>query len=420
MTSAGSNPATTPEHRTAGAKRVVIVGAGPGGLMVAETAAAAGHSVSIFDQRRSPGRKFVLAGRGGLNITHSEPIDAFVDRYGPEATLLKAALDCFGPDDLRKWAADLGESTFVGSSGRVFPESFRSVPLLRAWLRRLDELGVVFHSSHEWLGWDGDRQHKAMTFRDSSGTEVSHDFDVAVLALGGSSWPKVGSDGSWVETLRAEGIEVADLSPTNCGVVVAWTAHLTDRFAGQPVKNAAVSVAGTSVRGDPIVTMAGLEGGPVYAHSRRLREQIEADGFAEVTLDLLPDLDVGDTVRRLVERRKKKRSTSTWLDRCGISPVGIGLMREATANVLPTDPDALGELIKAVPLRVESLAPIDRAISCAGGVCWSQVDDHLALNAISDTYVVGEMLDWEAPTGGYLLQAVFSTGRYVGEKISLD
>jgi len=393
---------------------VVIVGAGPGGLMAAETLANLGHAVTVFDQRRSPARKFVLAGRGGLNITHSEEIEPFLDRYGPERAYLEAAIRGFTPDDLRAWVAELGEETFEGSSGRVFPRSFRAVPLLRAWLRRLQESGVQFELGHRWLGWDSSASDggRAMRFEDvTNNSEKVVPFDVAVVALGGASWPKVGSDGSWVDIVRAQGVAVEALRPANCGVQVVWSEVMVQKFAGAPVKNAAVVVDGVVVRGDPVVSAGGLEGGPVYAHSRALREALDRDGQAELQIDLFPDLDVGDLVRRLVERRQKKKSTSTWLRRCGFSPVGAALLREATGNTLPDDVDELGELAKAVPIAVTQMASIDRAISSAGGVAWSEVDENFQLRKMPGTYVVGEMLDWEAPTGGYLLQAVLSTAR---------
>lgn len=386
--------------------------------MAAEAAARSGHSVTIFDQRRSPARKLVLAGRGGLNITHSEPLESFLDKYGPERPHLEAAIRAFSPNDLREWVDGLGETTFVGSSGRVFPASFRAVPLLRAWLRRLRARGVTFRGEHQWLGWDHSGGRPALRFVDADETTQRHEYDAAVLALGGPTWPRVGSDGSWVKILREQGVEVVDLQPANCGVSIEWSAPLIDRFAGEPIKNAAVIVAGHAVRGDPIVSRTGLQGGPVYAHSRQIREQIAAAGSSEVIIDLMPDLEIGDLVRRLVERRQKKKSLSTWLSRSGISPVGISLMREATNNNLPTDPDDLGTLAKAVTLQITELAAMDRAISCAGGVSWSAVDQDFRLNAAPNTYVVGEMLDWEAPTGGYLLQAVLSTGHYVGSALN--
>ena len=397
---------------------VVVVGAGPGGLFAAEKCAAAGYEVTVFDQRRSPARKLVLAGRGGLNITHSEDIEIFLDRYGPERSQLESAVGSFDPDDLRAWAAGLGETTFIGSSGRVFPESFRAVPMLRAWLRRLRALGVSFELGQRWLGWDGDVERQVMRFADGGGVERTVRYDVCVLALGGASWPRVGGDGSWVELLERVGVEVAPLTGANCGVEVGWSKVMVDGFAGSPIKNSALSVDGRVVRGDPVVTSSGLEGGPVYAHSRRIRELIAGHGSAEITIDLVPDLDEGDIVRRLVERRRKKRSTSTWLNRCGIDRVGVALMREATSNVLPDSADGLGALAKEVPIRVESVAPIDRAISSAGGVRWDSVDEHLELRSARGTYVVGEMLDWEAPTGGYLLQAVFSTANLAASAIT--
>lgn len=384
--------------------------------MAAELLATAGHRVSVFDQRKSPARKFVLAGRGGLNITHGEPIETFLERYGPERSHLEPMLSGFGPDALRAWCAGLGQETFVGTSGRIFPESFRAVPLLRAWLQRLDDLSVTFELGQQWRGWDDAPDRQAMIFANDSGTTRSVDFDMAVLALGGASWPRVGSDGSWVDLLVARGVEVVPLQPANCGALFGWSQVMLDRFAGAPVKNAAVIVDGVTVRGDPIISSRGLEGGAVYAHSRRLRERLEETGQAELIIDLVPDLDIGDLVRRLVERRRKKRSVSTWLSRCGVSPVGVALMREVTNNTLPSDPDALAGLAKAVTLPIDGLASIDRAISSAGGVSWGSLDDDLQLTASPGTYVVGEMLDWEAPTGGYLLQAVFSTAHHVATR----
>ena len=399
--------------------RVVIIGAGPGGLMAAEQAATAGHDVAIFDQRRSPGRKLVLAGRGGLNLTHSEPLDSFLDRYGSARPYLEPSIGGFTPDDLRTWSDGLGEPTFVGSSGRVFPASFRAVPLLRAWLRRLDGLGVRFELGQRWSGWSVGTERSALRFvSEMDGIEHFVECDACVLALGGSSWPGVGSDGSWVDLLRSRGVTVTSLRAANCGVRVDWSPVMVERFAGAPMKNAAVVVDGLAVRGDPVITSFGLEGGPIYAHSQRIREQIDADGYAEMKIDLFPDLDIGDVVRRLVERRRTKRSISTWLDRCGLSSAGISLLREVTGNQLPTDPDELGELMKGAMVAVHEMAPIDRAISSAGGVRWSEVDAELQLVAIPGTYVVGEMLDWEAPTGGYLLQAVFSTGHRVGSRLA--
>jgi len=391
---------------------VVVVGAGPAGLAAAEVAAQAGHSVSVFDQRRSPARKFVLAGRGGLNLTHSEPIGQFLERYGTERVHLETAIETFGPDDLRAWCAGLGHETFVGSSGRVFPKEFRAVGLLRSWLGRLDELGVQFHFGHRWVDW----RDSSLGFA-TADRSVDVPFDQAVLALGGASWPRVGGDGSWVELFEARSIVVTPLAAANFGVAVRWTDHMADRFAGSPLKNVAVSIGARSVRGDVVVTTTGFEGGPIYANARGVREALaasaaSADSVVMLDVDLFPDLMAEALAERLASKRRPKDSISTWLGRSGFSKVAASLLREVTANALPTDPADLAKLAKAVPVPVHAVAAIDRAISTAGGVAWSEVDEHFALRAHPNVSVVGEMLDWEAPTGGYLLQACFSTGRW--------
>jgi hypothetical protein len=389
-----------------------VIGGGPAGLIAAEQLAAAGVAVTVYDHKPSLGRKFLLAGRGGLNITHSEPLPTFLERYGRIPAQLAAALEGFGPDDLREWCAGLGEPTFVGSSGRVFPESFRATPLLRAWLRRLTELGVQPATRTRWLGWTPDGLNR---FMGDDGVEFSVASDVTVFALGGASWPRVGSDGSWVEPFEAAGIAVSRLRPANVGVRVAWTKEFAERHEGQPLKNVSVAVGsnggtGGAVRGDPIVTRSGLEGGPIYALSAPIREALDAHGACELVFDLHPDLSLERLVDRLA-RRRPKDSTSTWLRRSiGLHPAMIGVLREATGNVLPTDPTELAQLVKRVPARVVDTMPIDRAISTAGGVMFSELDDSLMLTRRPGTFVAGEMLDWEAPTGGYLLQASFSTG----------
>lgn len=391
---------------------VIVVGAGPAGLMAAEVCARAGHRVDIFDQRRSPARKFVLAGRGGLNITHSKPLDVFLDRYGPERAHLEAAISSFTPHDLQDWAARLGHETFVGSSGRVFPVEMRAVPLLRSWLGRLESLGVTFHLGARWLGWRGEDRFGF----EITGVETESHFDAAFLALGGPSWPRVSSDGSWQHALSKRGIEVTPFTPANCGVEIAWSDVMADRFAGVPLKNAAVRVtdAGSGEihvrRGDPIVTTRGLEGGPIYGLSRIIRENLTADGTL-VEIDLFPDVAAEALAQRL-ESRSAKESAARWLRRHGFSPVGASLLREATGNRLPENPTALAALAKGVPLPIAGLSSIDRAISASGGVAWSQVDDGFELHEVPNVYAVGEMLDWEAPTGGYLLQACFSTAHY--------
>ena len=384
-----------------------VIGGGPAGLIAAERLASAGVAVTVYDHKPSLGRKFLLAGRGGLNITHSEPTDQLIERYGAMPSQLAAALEAFGPDDLRQWCAGLGEPTFIGSSGRVFPESFRATPLLRAWLRRLDELGVRAVTRTRWLGWASDRSHRLVG---EVGVVFEVVCDVAVLALGGASWPRVGSDGGWVEPFEAAGVAVRPLRAANVGVRVDWSPAFVDRHEGQPLKNVSVGVGPHAVRGDPVITRAGLEGGPIYALSAPIREALDADGECELVFDLHPDQSAEQLIERLA-RRRPKDSITTWLKRSiGLHPAMIGLLREATDNVLPNDPAEMARIVKRAPVRVVDTMPIERAISTAGGVMFSELDGSLMLIRRPGTFVAGEMLDWEAPTGGYLLQASFSTG----------
>ena len=385
----------------------LVVGGGPAGLVAAERLAAAGVSVTVAEHMASPGRKLLLAGRGGLNLTHSEPLSTFLGRYGDADRRLVAAVEEFDPDALRAWAEGMGEPTFVGTSGRVFPESLRANDLLRAWLERLGALGVVIRTGIRWCGWSG-AGHELRIVR-TGGSETVHP-DVAVLALGGASWPKVGSDGEWVDTLRSAGVAVADLRASNCGIDVAWSEVFAGRFAGEPVKNVSLTVGDLSVRGELMVTEHGLEGGAVYALSRALRDALDRAGSVVVRVDLRPDLEL-DAIAERLARRRAKESVSTSLRRSvGLPPVAVGLLREAAANRLPGDPSALAALVRSVPLRVDGLAPLERAISTSGGVRFDQLDEHLMLRARPGTFVAGEMLDWDAPTGGYLLQASFATG----------
>ena len=388
------------------ARTAVVIGGGPAGLIAAEVLAADGLAVTVYEHKPSVGRKFLLAGRGGLNLTHSEPLDEFARRYdarGWVAPLLVA----FGPDDLRAWCASLGEETFVGSSGRVFPASFRATPLLRAWLRRLDDLGVQFATRHRWLGWDDDGAHR---FATADGSEIGVHADVTVLALGGASWPRVGSDGGWVSLLEAVGVGVTSLRPANVGLAVSWSEKFAERFAGQPLKNVAITVGEITVRGDAIVAATGLEGGPVYGIGREVRNRLEQSGSATITIDVHPDQTVARLAERLA-RRRPKDSVTTWLRRAlGLDLVAINLLREAVGTRLPDDPDELAALVKRVPIAIGAMMPIDRAISTAGGISLDELDTDLMLRRRPGTFVAGEMIDWEAPTGGYLLQASFSTG----------
>lgn len=366
--------------------QAVVVGGGPAGLMAAEVLASAGVRVTVLERMAAPGRKLLLAGRGGLNLTHTEPLDALLDRYGAARPRLEAAVRAFGPDELRAWAAGLGEETFVGTSGRVFPEGFRATPLLRAWLRRLEGLGVEIRTRHRWSGFDDPA---------TSGAEAT------VLALGGASWPRSGSDGAWVAPLEAQGVDVAPLRPSNVGFAVDWTPAFRDRFAGAPLKNVVLTHGDTSVRGEAMVTAAGVEGGAVYALSPSLRDEIERHGAATLLVDLRPDRSEAQ-----LRKGRPRDSATNALRRAGLPPVAVGLLREATGNRLPADP---APLVKALPLRLVATLPIERAISTAGGVALEEVDDAFMLRRRPGTFVAGEMLDWEAPTGGYLLQATFST-----------
>ncbi len=388
-----------------GAATAAVIGGGPAGLMAAEVLAGAGVAVTVYEQTRSVGRKFLLAGRGGLNITNSDDRAAFVARYdAPE--WIGPLLDAFDADDLRRWCDGLDESTFVGSSGRVFPESLRATPLLRAWLRKLTDLGVVVETQHQWMGW----ADAGLRIEVADGSERVETPDLTVIALGGASWPRVGSDGGWVTTFEAAGVEVEALRPSNVGGVVAWSNDFAVRFAGEPLKNVAVGCDGTWVRGDPVVTSSGLEGGPIYALSRPIRSQFDADGAATIEIDLHPDQSAEQLATRL-GRRRPKDSMSTWLRRSiGVRPVAVNLLREAAGNRLPDGAGEMATLVKRVPVAVSAVTPIERAISTAGGVARHELDDALMLRSRPGTFVAGEMIDWEAPTGGYLLQACFSTG----------
>lgn len=393
-----------------------MVGGGPAGLIAAEVLARAGVAVTVYDRMPSVARKFMLAGHGGLNITHSEDLPRLLGRYGDEDAAARIApmVEAFTPADLREWCAGLGEETFVGSSGRVFPLSFRATPLVRAWLARLEALGVAIEKRQQWTGWTGDgtglRLVGVGAAAEGTRREVRH--DVVLFALGGASWPRLGSDGGWVEAFAARGVASAPLRAANVGVRVGWTPVFADRFEGVPLKSVALSVRGQDrppVRGDAMITRTGVEGGPVYALGAAVRAALDA-GACALEVDLRPDLPVERLTERLA-RRRPKDSRSTWLQRSiGLDPVAVALLREATGNAVPDAPAAAAALVKAVPVPVAGTMPIEKAISSAGGIRWSEVDDHLMLHALPGTFVAGEMLDWEAPTGGYLLQASFSSG----------
>ena len=386
---------------------VAVVGGGPAGLKAAEVLAASGATVTLYDRMPSLGRKFLLAGRGGLNLTHSEEMAPFLARYGAAQDELRPAIEALTPEAVRVWCEELGQPTFVGSSGRVFPRSMKASPLLRAWLARLTQAGVEFRTRRRWLGWDEDGR---LIF-EAPGKEEAVATDATVLALGGASWPRLGSTGDWASVLGNQGISVAPLTPANCGFLVEWSETFRSRFEGQPLKRIALAFGGTSIRGEALVTARGIEGGAVYALSARLRDAIANEGIAELRIDLRPDVSLADLAARLA-RPRAKQSQSTFLRKAAnLSPVEIGLLHETAHARLPElNPMALAGLVKDVPLRLTAVAPIGTAISTAGGVAWDAVDAHLMLRQRPGVFVAGEMLDWEAPTGGYLLQACFATG----------
>jgi uncharacterized flavoprotein (TIGR03862 family) len=385
---------------------VAVLGAGPAGLMAAETIAAAGHRVRVFERMPSAARKLLMAGRGGLNLTHSEPLDAFLARYAEAAPRLTPAIRAFPPEALVAWAENLEQPLFTGSSGRIFPRALKASPLLRAWLARLAAQGVTVQARHDWLGFT---EQGALRFATPQG-EVLHRPAATVLAMGGASWPRLGADGGWVANLP--GLDVAPFRPANMGFRIRWSAVFREKFEGTPLKRIALSSGGRTVRGEAVVTARGIEGGAVYALSAPLREAIAAQGGTTLLLDLRPDLDRA-TLARKVEVPRRGQSLSTFLRKAaGLPPVAIGLVQEALHAGAGATP--LAELIKALPLRLEAPDGLDRAISSAGGLKLAELDKHFMLRARPGVFAAGEMLDWEAPTGGYLLQACFATGRAAG------
>jgi uncharacterized flavoprotein (TIGR03862 family) len=393
---------------------VAIIGAGPAGLMAAETIAQGGARVTIYDAMPSAGRKFLMAGRGGLNLTHSEALPEFLARYGAAKLHLASAIEVFPPDALRAWSEALGQPTFVGSSGRVFPQSFKASPLLRAWLRRLDAMGVKFAFRHRWTGWDSDGR---LLFQTSDGERVV-DARATVLALGGASWPRLGSDGGWVETLVERGFSVTPLLPSNCAFGVKWSPVFRERHAGFPLKGVALRFGGSTVRGEIMLTQTGIEGGPVYALSASLREEILAHKSAVLFVALRPDMSTPELTARLSAPRGKSSLATHLRRKLKLTPAAIGLIQEAAlalADPLTLMPmDELAINVNSVPVLLTGIAPIARAISTAGGIVFDELDADFMTRRLPGVFAAGEMLDWEAPTGGYLLQASFATGAAAG------
>ena len=395
--------------------KIAIIGGGPAGLMAAEVARAAGVEVDLYDAMASVGRKFLLAGKGGLNLTHSEPSEKFLSRYGARRAQVEPLLASFGPDALPAWVRGLGIETFVGSSGRVFPKDLKAAPLLRTWLRRLRQSGVRFHMRHRWSGWDAQGAPCFVTPEGNRSVQA----DAVVLALGGGSWPKLGSDASWVPLLAGRGLQIAPLQPANCGFNVSWSEHFRTKFAGQPVKSVAIILRNDAGAeswhpGEFVITETGVEGGVIYSVSAALRDEILAKGVATLRLDLAPDRDVPRLTHDL-SRPRGKRTMATHLQRqAHIEGVKAGLLREVVSKEDFADPARLAAAIKSLPLRLVTPRPLEEAISTAGGVPFEALDRRLMVRKLPGIFCAGEMLDWEAPTGGYLLTACFASGRMAG------
>ncbi|OIQ99502.1 putative thiazole biosynthetic enzyme [mine drainage metagenome] len=392
---------------------VAVIGGGPAGLMAAEVLAQGGARVGVYDAMPSLGRKFLMAGKGGMNITHAEPFDVFLTRYGTRRADIEPLLLDFPPDALREWIHGLGIDTFVGTSNRVFPADMKAAPLLRAWLHRLRESGVHFHVRHRWCGWN---DSGALRFATPDG-EYTVNADAVVLALGGGSWPQLGSDGAWVPLLAQRDIPVAPLRPANCGFDVEWSPYFREHFVGEPLKSVAAAVGDSRKQGECVITEHGIEGGLIYAHSAALRNEIERTGHATLHLDLLPDWPL-QRVQIEVSHPRGSRSLSSHLQsRLGLKGVKANLLREILNAEQMHDPVLLANTIKDLPLRLISARPLSEAISTAGGITFAALDEKMMLKNLPGVFCAGEMLDWEAPTGGYLLSACFASGFAAGKGV---
>ncbi len=414
-------------------KSVVVVGGGPAGLMAAEVVSARGVQVDVYDAMPSLGRKFLMAGRGGLNLTHSSPFAEFVSRYGNRHPQIEPLLKTFGPKDIRRWANELGIETFIGTSNRVFPVGMKASPLLRAWLKRLSDNGVSFHPRHKWTGFlnsapaavrreasprDGEENTalRELKFESPDGEEMVK-ADAVVLALGGGSWSRLGSDGAWVPWLRQVGAEVAPLRPANAGFEVAWSEHFRERYEGYPIKSVVLSFRSFRQQGEFIITKEGVEGSLIYAASTLLREEIESKGRAVITLDLLPQR-TDEWVLEKLSKQRGSRSLASHLEKTvNLRGVKAGLLREFASREVLMNMERLAHFIKNMPIVLNAIRPIDEAISSAGGVKFESLDEHLMLQRMPGVFCAGEMLDWEAPTGGYLLTACFASGYVAGHGV---
>lgn len=401
---------------------VAVIGGGPAGLMAAEALAEGGVHVDVYDAMPSVGRKFLMAGKGGMNITHSEALEPFLGRYGARQPQIAPLLDAFGPDALRTWLQGLGVETFVGSSGRVFPSDMKAAPMLRAWLHRLKEAGVRFHMRHKWVGWNNDvaadTARPTLRFMTPTG-EQQVATDAVVLALGGASWPRLGSDAAWVPLMSARDVPVEPLRPANCGFDATWSDYFRERFAGQPVKPVAITLTDVDGnvqhrQGEFVVTETGIEGSLVYALSATIRERLRADAEATITLDLLPGLTAQRVLDEVTRPRGSRSMSSHLHSRIGLTGVKLGLLHEALSKEAFADTMRLARTIKALPLKLVRPRPIAEAISSAGGIPFETLDSRLMIEHLPGVFCAGEMLDWEAPTGGYLLTACFASGLVAG------
>jgi uncharacterized flavoprotein (TIGR03862 family) len=401
---------------------VAVIGGGPAGLMAAEALAEGGVHVDVYDAMPSVGRKFLMAGKGGMNITHSEALEPFLGRYGARQPQIAPLLDAFGPDALRTWLQGLGVETFAGSSGRVFPSDMKAAPMLRAWLHRLKEAGVRFHMRHKWVGWNNDvaadTARPTLRFMTPTG-EQQVATDAVVLALGGASWPRLGSDAAWVPLMSARDVPVEPLRPANCGFDATWSDYFRERFAGQPVKPVAITLTDVDGnvqhrQGEFVVTETGIEGSLVYALSAPIRERLRADAEATITLDLLPGLTAQRVLDEVTRPRGSRSMSSHLHSRIGLTGVKLGLLHEALSKEAFADTTRLARTIKALPLKLVRPRPIAEAISSAGGIPFETLDSRLMIEHLPGVFCAGEMLDWEAPTGGYLLTACFASGLVAG------
>jgi uncharacterized flavoprotein (TIGR03862 family) len=391
-------------------KSIAIIGGGPAGLMAAEVLSQNGVQVDVYDSMPSLGRKFLMAGKSGLNLTHSEPYGKFIMRYGDKQNQIERHLKNFPPDDLRAWAAELGVETFVGTSGRVFPKEMKASPLLRAWLKRLQDGGVNFHTRHNWKGWQND----SLIF-DSPEGEIKITPDATILALGGASWPKLGSRGEWTSWLEQAGVKVEPFRPSNCGFIVDWSKHFSEKFHGHPIKSVVLSFEDFKQQGEFIVTKTGVEGSLIYAASSRLRDALQSTGSAALSLDLMPDSSREKLIAALARPRGSRSMTSHIEKTIGLKGVKIGLLYEFVSKEDFANIGKLADAIKALRIPLTAASPIEKAISSAGGINFKELDEHLMLKKMPGVFCAGEMLDWEAPTGGYLLTACFATGRSAGK-----